>query len=678
MKKWWENQPLTICAVQCNLGDDDFWVLDEYVGKYGFNTEQCLHLFTRGHFATYSEEKHAEKLDQYLARAHEKGLKQICYYNTHCLEEAHALKHPEWIQRIKDGSPLKAYGVGQMVCVNPNGSWHKQYIKNIRALCSHDIDGIFLDGPVMREVGCYCEVCKRDFLERFGHPIEEATRLELQTMRVDNVTRHIQETKEVVDASGKDILLYMNNSALRADITGSNTRRVAPYVDMLGAEGGFYRPTQGVATWAITVKSKLLESIANGKPVVNFFAGNESGTAYYMHTAAETVMTYATSYANGANVWYGIHGSPSMFKDSDGAKAAKAMNKFILSHTDLYRASTSTAKVALMWSQDTANNYGSGYDATDFTEKQVVTARDKGDHYGELIAFADMLIHNHVQFDVIDDTNVVHDEIQKYDVIILPNTSCMSEETARKLDAFVQKGGTLVATYDSACFDEKGVWLKEARLAKTFGLTGTPTLQTSPTIGYMKANGKNELNKNISAPFLPNPRLNLAWSLAEGSVPLFDSYAPLPGPYVNLPDKTYPGIVLNRRGKGRAYYFAGNFADFVAKTFPTADYAKIINNLVLSASKSVVTVDTSGLVEAVLRRIDDRYVLHLVNKTGAMTRPITEITPLYNLKITLNLPAAVNKIKPVRGGKISKLVQKGKKVSFTLDKLDAYEVMDIR
>ena len=52
-KHWWQELPLTISAVQCNLGDDDEWGLDEYVSKSGFNTEQLLHLVAKGHIGHY-------------------------------------------------------------------------------------------------------------------------------------------------------------------------------------------------------------------------------------------------------------------------------------------------------------------------------------------------------------------------------------------------------------------------------------------------------------------------------------------------------------------------------------------------------------------------------------------------------------------------------------------------
>ena len=67
-KHWWQELPLTISAVQCNLGDPDEWVLDEYVSKGGFNTEQLLHLVAKGHMGYFSEAKDGENLDAYLKK----------------------------------------------------------------------------------------------------------------------------------------------------------------------------------------------------------------------------------------------------------------------------------------------------------------------------------------------------------------------------------------------------------------------------------------------------------------------------------------------------------------------------------------------------------------------------------------------------------------------------------
>ena len=111
---------------------------------------------------------------------------------------------------------MPAYSVYNLVCVNPHGVWHKNFLKELEALCKHDIDGVFLDGPVMRDNGCYCETCRADFEKRFGHSIFEATRIELQTMRIESVTQHIKEAYETVKRMNPEIALYLNNSALRA------------------------------------------------------------------------------------------------------------------------------------------------------------------------------------------------------------------------------------------------------------------------------------------------------------------------------------------------------------------------------------------------------------------------------------------------------------------------------
>ena len=223
---WWQELPLTISAVQCNLGDDDEWVLDEYVSKSGFNTEQLLHLVAKGHMGYFSEAEHGKKLDAYLQKSRCYGIREIVYYNVHCINANEAAEHPDWIQRERDGSAMPAYSIYSLNCVNPSGSWHQNFRKELEALCRHDIDGVFLDGPVMRDTGCYCDACRADFEKRFGHSIYDATRLELQEMRIDTVTRHVKDAYETVKRINPEIALYLNNAGMGANITGSNIRRL--------------------------------------------------------------------------------------------------------------------------------------------------------------------------------------------------------------------------------------------------------------------------------------------------------------------------------------------------------------------------------------------------------------------------------------------------------------------
>ena len=91
--------------------------------------------------------------------------------------------------------------------------------------------------------------------------------------------------------------------------------------------------------------------------------------------------------------------------------------------------------------------------------------------------------------------------------------------------------------------------------------------------------------------------------------------------------------------------------------------------------------DDAGLYELVLRRQDNRFILHIVNMTGAMQRPIQKITPLHDLKIELYTDgfgiSEVSKCTTVCGAKLQNLQIEKNHISFSLDRLNDYEIVVI-
>ena len=670
--KWWYNEPLLISAVQCKFEDDDSWTLNEYVAKAGFNTEQLLHLTAKGHMAYYNEEAHGKKLDEYLQQSRKLYIREIIYYNTHCLTPDIIKEHPDWQQLKRDGTPIPAYNIYALNCVN--GGWFDDFAKNIEQLCKHDIDGIFLDGPVMREVGCYCDTCQKIFKERFGKSIYDATHMELQTMRVDSVTEYIKKTNKIVKSINPNILLYLNNSALRPDITGSNSRKVEPYVDMLGAEGGFIRADHKTSLWAVSSKAKHLETVAKGKPRVTFVLGNQSALAYYMHNPVETTILYAQSFANGANVWYGMSGSASQFKDSEGSKASIGFNRFVAEHKDLFQQSNSVANVALLWSQETANNYSSSVEQSDFTAEKAASFKERGDHYTELMSFYDMLAREHIQFDIIDEISVL-ENLEKYRLIILPNCACLSDQTAEALKRYVKAGGNLCSTFDTGFYDEQGRFSTEPKLSELQGVESVEGLVKYPSNGtaYQRRSDCDWLFKDIKPEVLPNPLLSVKCIPTEQSQVVSVSLDPMTSVYTALPDKGFPGIILNQCGKGNSVYFTGNIGICYAdRSHP--DFSKMIRNIVSYYASPMVETDCLGSVEMVLRKQEDRYLLHLINLTGEMTRPMNRIVPLQNIHICVQVPDGLS-VSAIRGGKVLEPLIKENELSFTLSQLNDYEVV---
>ncbi len=670
---WWMDEPLIISAVQCKFEDDDYWTLNEYVVKSGFNTEQLLHLTAKGHMAYYDEEIHGTKLDDYLKQSRKSGIHEIIYYNTHCLTEEIYTKHPDWQQLSKDGKPIPAYTIYTFNCVN--GGWFDDFSKNITNLCKHDIDGIFLDGPVMREDGCYCDTCKKIFSDRFGKSIYKASRNELQTMRVDSVTEYIKKTNDIVKGINPQILLYLNNSALRADITGSNSRKVEPYVDMIGAEGGFIRADNKTSLWAVSSKAKHIETVAKGKPTVIFDLGNQSSLAYYMHNSIETKNLYAQTYANGANAWYGMSGSASKFKDSAGCIASIEFNKFINEQKDIYKKSLPCAKVALMWSQDSANNYASGVEQSDFTDAKAAGVKERGDHYTELMSFFDILTRAHTQFDIIDEISVL-EGLDKYEIVFLPDCACMSDEVASIITSYVEKGGNICSTFATGFYNADGSYSKTPKIGVVQGVEEVVEVIKYPANGtaYQKLNRCHWLYKGVSADLLPNPLLAVKCKISDNATIVSESLTAMPSVYSALPSKGFPGIVLNKYGKGNSIYITGTFGVCYADR-AHIDFAQIVENVVNNYSNYVLKLDTSGLVEAVLRKQEDRYILHLINLTGQMNRPIRRIVPLKDIKIDMQINDIEVPSISIKGGQVTNVNRSEEGISFILTDLIDYDVV---
>lgn len=687
-KHWWQEQPLTISAIQLASKEGSKKAFDEYVSKSGYNVEQLFHLFAHdgADMVYFQEEVHGKKLDEYLEHTKDKGIRKIVYTNTHGLTRKMGEEHPEYWQIGKDGKPLTVYGIYNLACVNPNGAFHKRIMKDVEALCKHDIDGIFFDGPIMRDAGCYCEVCQADFKKKFGHSIFEATPQEMHKMRVDSVTEHVKLAHDLIQSINPEILLYINNSALRPDVIGSNARRLNDHVDVLGSEGGFYWPrTWKDMVWQTSGFMKHLECIIGdpvkaNKPMVNFIAANDASLSCQTKTLGETALTYAQTLANGANVWYGFHQEVFEVIQTPAAKKAKEFNEFILANKEYYKASKTCARVALMWSDSTANYYSSSVAASDFTIEAQSMSKYKGDHRISVFGFIDLLERCHVQFDIVDECAISNGILSNYDCLIMPEVACLSDDNAQKIAKFVEDGGNLLGNFDVATYDENGTPVGESKLKDVFGLVGKPDI-------FSIGNWWSLMFKATEHPVLDALEvdrhaatiLDIKWQYADDVKVLMVAHPPRDSVYGDIPTERYPVYVEHKYGKGRAYYLSGNFCETLEER-NNAEYRKMIKGFCDYNARPVVQCDDTGMYEVVLRKQEDKFLLHIVNITGAMERPINRVTPLHNLSFKLSVDGfGINKdkysIKTLRGGKLDNVCQNGSEISFSIDILNEYEVV---
>jgi len=150
-------------------------------------------------------------LKEIITACHKQNIGVTAYINVSINHELFA-DHNEYLIVNKDGSVYgedKVDNFFRVACYN--SEYKKHLFSEIDEILTYDIDGIFLDCPVLRE--CYCDKCKADMIKRGFNTENDSDYLEYQkVIRVE----FLSEIKEKL--KGKNIKHYFNDVKLPSDM----------------------------------------------------------------------------------------------------------------------------------------------------------------------------------------------------------------------------------------------------------------------------------------------------------------------------------------------------------------------------------------------------------------------------------------------------------------------------
>ncbi len=655
---WWTREPLRIVHVITSLGKIDGIPpaeLAEWKRAQSYNSEHLEVMEMHGGLddqGFYFQSEAAGRvnrdfLKEYIVEAHRRGVKVIVYFNVHWYTVKFGERHPEWRQIRENGQPVDGvYENGTDFCLNT--PWREWCLRILRDLASYGIDGIFYDGPVYRADSCYCSFCRAKY--RAAHHEEMPSKrtrqgtafqrlLEFQTA---SMAEFLRDSRAVLRAANPAIAFYMNGGVRGANwATARLNRTLVEHQDLLGSEGGFiYGDLTRLPMWKPGLTARLLETQASGKPTVIFSAAAHKPWTFSLLPEPEVRLLYADTIANNASVWMGI---TQFDMKQPEMKAVAAMNRYIAANGQYYTGSRSAANVAIVWSDTTANHY-EGSPAQMIDIDRVPQRSAIGNVDTEFNGMAEALIRAQVPFDVIDDVTLERDPLDRYGVIFLPNVACMSDRAAARLKRYVEAGGSVFATFETSLYDETGVRRPDFGLAALFGVTDEKRIAGPLQWDFMKPGEPHWLLQGVEREMLAAPTWHARVSLKGGTAAL-RFMEPLKGRYDGIPkDSAEPALVVNRAGAGHAIYFAGDFGAMAAG-FHLPEYLRMAANAARRLAPPPFRLENvPGSVEVVWREQPGRKLLHLVNFTGEMTRPITGVIPLRDVRVTLPAPAAFTRV----------------------------------
>jgi len=681
---WWEQEPLRIFHLVSSMGQIAFRPPAELAAAKAAQLYNAEHLEVMGmpkglddqeffFSSKLAGKKNEDYLGKYLPEAKKRGLRVLIYFNVHWYNLPFAEKHPDWLQITEAGQPLRGvYQTGTDFCVN--SPWREWVFQVLRDLCAYPIDGIFYDGPIFFPETCYCRYCRARFQKVHGRDLPSKKLRQgkpfrdLVEFQADSLREFLADSRRVIKGINPEIAFYINGGVRGANwATGRLNRALVSEQDLLGSEGGFiYGDLTRTPLWKPGVTAKLLEAQAPGKPRVIFSAAAHKPWTFSLLPAPELRLLYADTIANAASVWMGI--TPFEMEQPE-IKALTEMNRLVARHGAYYIGTRSEATTALVWS-DTSANFYSG------PEKQG----EAGSLEAEFSGLADALLRAQTPFDVIDDVSLESEDLTRYGVVFLPNVAAMSDRAAGRLRDYVQRGGHVFATFETSRYDETGVRRADFALADLFGASAAGPLVGPMRWDFMKPRAASPLLAGIPRELIPSPVYHLRTTPKDGEVVLSFT-KPLTGPYDGLPELSDdPALVVRLFGKGEAVYFSGDLGSAI-QTFHLPELLRLVENAVRRLAPPPVTVGNAPQsLEIVLRSQQQgkRLLLHLVNFTGEMTRPIQRVLPAENLRVTLLKAGSVKRASTLVRPQVLKVERdRGGGVQFALPRVDEYEVVVI-
>jgi hypothetical protein len=296
------------------------------------------------------------------------------------------------------------------------------------------------------------------------------------------------------------------------------------------------------------------------------------------------------------------------------------------------------------------------------------------------------LLEGRFLFDFVHEDKLALAELTKYSALLLPNTALLSDMQCAQLRAYVEAGGSLVATFETSLYTERNQPRADFGLADVFGIR-----KAGAVIG---TNG-NAYSARIERPHsilegFTGTQTNLIAG-AEYRVPIHPVAAPIltvvPGfvaypPELAYPQPTHttePAIVVREIGKSRLVYFPGDVERTMWRS-GHPDLSRLLRNAVRWASHSSqpVTVEGDGVAELFAWETHAGFAVHVLNYTNpAMHRGlIRRFYPIGPQKVKMELPPGrrVVRIELLRAETDVPFQSEDGVVTFVIPRIADYEV----
>ncbi len=387
-------------------------------------------------------------------------------------------------------------------------------------------------------------------------------------------------------------------------------------------------------------------------------------------------LSLAQVIANGANPYAYVLGHTANQPDRKNFAAVRQMMRFHQANERWYEGLQPAAQILLVAPAQAIEAYG-----------DEGPAKAQAAFRGAYRA----LVESHLPFDVLPDAHLAEAQadgrLARYAAIVLPNAAALSDEQAALLDACVEQGGGLVATFETATRDAAGDLRPEGQIAlRSLGATRILAKRDAPKElrgSYLRVTRREDLPDLPETDLVPIDRAFLYVEPREGAVPSFTFIGPTRyGPpekcwWDDEVETSHPGLLWYRYGRGQTAYFPWP-VDTLFMGHSLMECRSLLAHAVATvAGGRQVETDLPPQVEVTIAHqpSSGATLLHLVNGSGHQDRSYFEPAPYLDRTIAVRLDHPVRRVTSAALGVELPFEQGDGRLRFTLPRLELLDLI---
>jgi hypothetical protein len=570
------------------------------------------------------------------------GMIVIARTDPHATYDDAREAHAEWLAVDAEGRQRRHWASPEMWVTCALGPYNFEFMTEVKReiMSRYMVDGIFInrwDGSGM----CYCEHCRKNFKNATGFELPRTANPREPARRAYFLWRQ-QRLFDLWQLWDSEVRKINPNARVIPNTGGGATssldmKRIGELADTLIADRQARRGL--TAPWSNGKNAKEFRATMGRKPIVGIFSvGLEEPYRWKdsVQSEAEIRLWAADGIAHGLRPWFTKFSGT--LHDERWLKVVEEIYTRHYRWEKYLRNQSPLARVGLVYSQQTAWFYGED------------RFRDKVED--PTLGWYQALVEARIPFEMVHDQVLDAAHISQFKTLVFPNTAALSDQQCAQIRDFVERGGGIVATYETSLYDERGERRADFGLQDLFGVRFRAQAPGPMHNSYLElkhsATGADVLLQGLeSAPRI----INGVWRLEveprqesqNSALRLIPSYPDLPMEkvYPRVAAGTAPQVFLESKGQGRVVYFPWD----IDRTFWDVlciDHGKLLANAIRWATveEPPVTVNGPGLVDVSIWRQRDSMTVHLVNLTNpmAMKGPLRELIPLGEQTVRVQIP----------------------------------------